>query len=1029
MPFEVELKHIVPLPGMKQGVEKRLAPEGTLTYAQNVRWDKAGRIAKRGGTELIGTDLPAPGTGGSWIFENYACIDDRVFLYDPNAATWLNQGNDIGRDCPFYPIGRYPAVLNEDGGVFHPSIGIVGGTVVVVHADAATSSASLTVTGFTPDGRKLWQVAEFAGWRPRLVVVGSTLYLVYQTTAGGLAVRTVSANGSLGGVTTLHGASTVTSYDAAPLADSSTDWVLAFHNGGNITVERLSATFVSATRAVTASSPGAIGVAGGSLTNDTIWVGWYDASALKYTALKWDLSGDWAAVGASVVSLSGTVVAVGQPSFLRVDGTNAVIACGFGLFSSAPLSLKNNALKTKLIDKANTSIAPVLTAHGWLPVSKPWPSPASFVGEANGERARYLVRSEEASGLACAILDVQSAAGPSVIGLTLERDAIGDEAHLSPAVLYAPGGDQELFTLAPWLARPTLAALDILRVGGRSLGGGRYAASAARQVHRGPFGTMHYVGGGAGLVELQPVPFSSSRCLPLNGFALLPVIKGDATTGGSLTASTAYTYRATFEHFDTAGQRCRSEPSIPIVVTTDSTNKTARIHGVVPGGTSRPGVTMHLWRSWNGGPSYRVTPDTGAPLCTTAVAQPTGDHVTFNDSTDDATVSTHEELDITAVPNSPPSGARITCMGGGRMFATDWMGRIWVSKLIVAGEPVQFADDEVFQIVPIEAPTGLAELDGTLVIFGASGISLLPIGAGPTDQGQNPYDAPASLPVDAGCVNHRSVLVTNLGVFYQSRKGIMLLPRGFGAPIFVGDDVCEELAARPIILSAARSGDPDGTELVHFLISATEQEENPARILTLDLTLGAWSVDKLASRGVALGTRQNRLAYVLGSAVADAARWVPETDAIWSDADDAAAAQWIEMRLRFAELRPFGIAGWGSFERMVALFEAQGSGSVLDEFALCIQSTLDEGIDVDEQPEAPGWQVGDDLQTSGVAVGKAAYFHREFKRKSGTALELELFDAAPDAEGTFSQGFVFLGLSLELKAEAGLRRVPREMVR
>ena len=54
------------------------------------------------------------------------------------------------------------------------------------------------VGGFQSEFFSVLDRTPFAGWRPRLIVVGSTLYLLYQTTAGGLDVRTVSAAGVLG---------------------------------------------------------------------------------------------------------------------------------------------------------------------------------------------------------------------------------------------------------------------------------------------------------------------------------------------------------------------------------------------------------------------------------------------------------------------------------------------------------------------------------------------------------------------------------------------------------------------------------------------------------------------------------------------------------------------------------------------------------------------------------------------------------------------------------------------------------------
>jgi hypothetical protein len=189
-------------------------------------------------------------------------------------------------------------------------------------------------------------------------------------------------------------------------------------------------------------------------------------------------------------------------------------------------------------------------------------------------------------------------------------------------------------------------------------------------------------------------------------------------------------------------------------------------------------------------------------------------------------------------------------------------------------------------------------------------------------------------------------------------------------------------------------------------------------------------VDVLPDAGAAaVGTRQNRLAYINGTADDDGARWFPETDALFSDASFSGNSSWIEMRLRFAELRPFGFIGYGDFIDALWLVEFGEDDGTIGEFALTLQSTLDEGIGSrpDEQPETKKWQVPDDLQTSGVVARKAGYFQQVFKEQRGTALALEVFDSAPDAEAVFTRGFVLQGMAVRVRAEEGLRRVPREM--
>src|SRR5262245_16887812 len=239
---ESELLHVVPQAGRKQGIERRLAPRAPLSYAQTARFVNPGRIAKRGGTEVIGTDLPAPDVGGSWIHENYVCSDDKVFVYHEDADLWLEVptgANSIGRDPPITPVGRFPALVNEAGYVGQAAVATIGRTIVVAWGDDPLMNGNVYVAGFATDGTLLWQQAPFAGNYPRLVLAGSgTLYLVWLSTDQRVRARTVSAAGALGSDTALSGAGTAAVYDAAPL-EGVNDWVIAYSSGTNVTAARI----------------------------------------------------------------------------------------------------------------------------------------------------------------------------------------------------------------------------------------------------------------------------------------------------------------------------------------------------------------------------------------------------------------------------------------------------------------------------------------------------------------------------------------------------------------------------------------------------------------------------------------------------------------------------------------------------------------------------------------------------------------------------------------------------------------------
>ena len=109
---------------------------------------------------------------------------------------------------------------------------------------------------------------------------------------------------------------------------------------------------------------------------------------------------------------------------------------------------------------------------------------------------------------------------------------------------------------------------------------------------------------------------------------------------------------------------------------------------------------------------------------------------------------------------------------------------VWFSKELSPTDAPGFNDALTIQIEDGGAVTGLASLESLLIIFKRDMTWLVP-GDMPDDTGSainrgyisNTLGTPVRMPHGIGCVDHRSVIETPVGVFFKSERSIELLAR------------------------------------------------------------------------------------------------------------------------------------------------------------------------------------------------------------------------------------------------------------
>lgn len=137
-----------------------------------------------------------------------------------------------------------------------------------------------------------------------------------------------------------------------------------------------------------------------------------------------------------------------------------------------------------------------------------------------------------------------------------------------------------------------------------------------------------------------------------------------------------------------------------------------------------------------------------------------------------------------ALDNVPPPACKVMCIHQNRLFigGADDPSVVWYSKELTPTAALGFNDTLTISIGEGGAVTGLASMPGALVVFKRSEIFVV-AGTITTDH-QNGYAAsglssPMRLLHGIGCVNHRSVIETPVGIFFQSQRTLELLKSDF----------------------------------------------------------------------------------------------------------------------------------------------------------------------------------------------------------------------------------------------------------
>lgn len=436
------------------------------------------------------------------------------------------------------------------------------------------------------------------------------------------------------------------------------------------------------------------------------------------------------------------------------------------------------------------------------------------------------------------------------------------------------------------------------------------------------------------------------------------------------------------------------------IVLTDDLAGSAGSLGVV-GGTSTlagPGYLGFAPGTNDSGTTTFVKGTVFAKVASQVVtaATPFGDHIAILDTMDDTTILSQEPLYTNAdhgalsgiLEHESAQPCRFCCTVGSRVLIGGLPDpfEVAISKQLFPAEGLAFSSAAAFRGRVEGSVTGVASLDGIPVVFTLEAIYLF-LGPQADDNGLGgQLGPPTQLPAEGGLSNANSIQSTSMGVFYQARNDkLMLIPRGGGAPIWVGKLMQDTLTLFPNITGCAYV-DVDNT----IAFTAQNLAGTASVVIVFDMLLKQWYLDTFSSAQVikSAAAHAGLLAYIDGAAVR-------------MQATSLIPAAFIPVTCKTGSINPFGYSAWGRLPSFYVESVFRGNCK------LRCRISYDEGVTfttlkVHTYLTADGHVPGDQLVTPWwPARAKVSAF-------------VLAFDVLPDNSSTASEGLQLQHYTLEL---------------
>jgi len=1027
--------------GMHQEFGAKAAPPGTIYSCTNSRLDADGVLVKRGGmlglagTVTIATGPYIKGDGSTSFVEkpsfmvragDVPCVGTTAgCIFGLNSLSSGNVFHFQGRFSTCKPVKRRAGLMGTVAGSTtfsdNPGATAVNSEGYIAYGGVSDDKIASQIVIENPDGLRLFSgnAASLCGHaggvgKLQLAVAGTTFVLITQADAG-TAVRAVTLQpdgtdvnvGSSAAVGTLTSSTArwdTTTYD-------STNWYLVHQSAvGTLRVDKFAGTSsaANATFAVTGTCPVSIW---GNTATGHIWVGYYNNPTVSGDVrYRIRAASDLTSV-LTETTIASAVNVYGPPLFGNdrdpTPGSANVTTKSWFVFRYVEAA--GSLLRAMYYGTAATDGGVDLTTNPlWhvLPISKPDNYRRVWCMTDNGG-TNFIVQR------AVLINQCNVARQPTIelVSTPFFGGAFGGTGPSGSSMYFhaiATGSTRSYFAFPLILNLINGSTVGKLEVYEYTTGAQSPHVDACR------------LGGFTALagqpVELFGKPSSQSASLTAVtsggaaeiGFLAPPVII--SVTNGGAVGTNSHSYRATYEWTDAFGRRHQSAPSPPVAIATltavinttvniTTCDVTQRVEPIFPL-ASGPSIT--LWRTTSGGTSYQSV---GSFYGTGE----TDGFISVGDVVTDANLGDEQFLYTDGGVQSHDIGPSCRFMA----FSEDrlWLGGLWdpsviqCSKVIIPGEPIQFTDHEAFQVTLLGECTGLAYMDGNLVAFTEEEIYLFG-GEGPNDQGIGGFPPPRKMAQGVGCIDYRSIVETNAGVMFQSRRGIELLPRGFGPVQYVGKavkDVFQVDGLTEVIAAGVFMGSKNNT--ARFMV------KNPAgtsttTVLVYDIDRGEWTRDMLQQASSCLGGWPD--GFVCASTDFNSGTFThPFLYEDGSQTGDGAAgsASYVAQTITWNRVYPFGSPiAWGAVNRAQVSLEA-------------MDATAGYGLSLSLRADENATQTTPSTYSFST-ISSGTQFWREFmlpQNRKCSGVTITLTDSQSPSTG--GAGFKIHGVGLEIEPE------------
>lgn len=1056
MALETQIIEVPLAQGQDEGTQVEVLPMGKLSALQNARFRRLGRLGKRNGYRSIpsanasGTPLGNGSGRLACLGPRFCAVDDRFYLYDDVADAWAYPALDGGaldggrlpNRWPSFVPGRSFSPTSEQSPLGLYDVGTTTGGTLLQSVGALTYAQGLIWTSWCR-----WQrTPTVSGWT--VLVTGidpeSGLEVFHQDiplsgapTDPQQPVLLSTGNGTVVLISDTFTAGAKTAISIMLLTTRSA----GFDIGAPVSI-----TCVTSAANYYQGSQSEILIAYGNNTLDT-YLGRWSVTTRTFSVLRIHST-----VGNGEPTLMSCYGVAGGNSWLGYDGTAGPVAVNC-YDSALAVTLSNNTAWNAAF--LSTPVGPitfcalpgvtptevlgvVATASGGMAVS-------SFVATGIGS-SQYPVRnvqpiSQPFAAGGSVYLWVRHAADSQLGVATLVRlpqraeysflfrnaalpiEGTVDDEDIDPltAAVSGPVYPTPIETPAGYLTLLTPTVDSVVATGPVTYLLRKPLVVSVR--HRSE-GVLHAnssvteVSGKAFIAGAQPM-FVDARGAVEAGFIQSPQqpVSVAILGGGGLTENSVYQYTAYFESTDANGLIERSAPATPVVMSlgVGFTRTRVQFNSIE---LSKKVVRLRVFRTLANGTQFFQLVTLDVTPCVHANGV-----FTIEDNVADGIVGSNAPLYTqlgSEFENSQFPACRFSMVGGGRL----WVGGGFKSNVVQASKAfrprlsVEMVDDDAFRVFLPGECTGMAYLDN-VVLFTVEGIYLV-TGDGPDVAGVGAFSPPTRLPFDVGCINWRSVRTTDIGVFFESARGLCLLPRGFAEPVPM-DQVMDTLQGYPHLTSSAvfnveqsAAGSSFAERTVQWTalqdVDGEPDEAGPGVVLVYDVARQAWSVDTFQAdcAGAFLAARDSQRLIGAASTLVGpngAASWHPFRLQNTGFADSALP---IPMLVTTGDMRLWGTFGHGVVNRVGLLGVLRSACTI----------SLTKTTDVGSRATSKGYTGAAPEQT----VGTTTYLEVALgapEQRDVTALRLSV------RESSALEGMSIVGLVVEADVKPqGFRLLP-----